>query len=151
MEHKLKRLSEKNLNESTKLYINVFNGEPWNDGWKEEDARERLSDLFFHQRFWGIGIYDRENNIVGFILGYTQKWLDQYHFYLNEMCVKQPLQGKGIGAKLLASLEIHCNKNNINRIYLLTARVGQAEAFYKKNGYYVSPKMIMMSKRLENI
>lgn len=148
METKTAVLTLENLEECTKLYTYVFNGEPWNDGWEEEDARERLSDIFSNRKFVGIGIYDEEQNIIGFLAGYTEKWLNNNHFNLNEMCVKSELQGKGIGSKLLKELEVLCNKNNTNRIYLLTAREGKAEAFYKKNGFYVSPKMIMMSRRL---
>lgn len=96
-----------------------------------------------------MGVHDGEQNIIGFLVGYNERWLDSNHFNLNEMCVKTEHQNKGIGSKLIAQLEMKCKQNNISRIYLLTARAGQAEAFYKKNGYYVSPKMIMMSKKFK--
>jgi ribosomal protein S18 acetylase RimI-like enzyme len=149
LDTKIAVLSLENLEECTELYTCVFNGEPWNDGWEEEDARERLLDIFSNRKFWGIGIYDKEQKMIGFLVGYTEKWLSNHHFYLNEMCVKSELQGRGIGSKLIKELDVFCDKNDINCIYLLTAKDGQAEAFYKKNGFYVSPKMIMMSKSLE--
>lgn len=62
------------------------------------------------------------------------------------MCVTTELHSKGIEARSIKEFENIRQENNT--IYLLTAREGQAEAFYKKNGYYVSSKMIMMSKRL---
>lgn len=148
LDTKIVELSLENVEECTELYSNVFNGEPWNDGWVEDDARERLLDIFTNRNFFGIGIHNQDQKLIGFLAGYTEKWLNNYHFNLYEMCVKTDLQGKGIGSQLLKKLEIYCNKNDINQIYLLTARDGQAEAFYKKNGFYVSPKMIMMSKRL---
>ncbi|WP_160919078.1 GNAT family N-acetyltransferase [Pseudalkalibacillus hwajinpoensis] len=149
MNTELKRLNSTNIEESTKLYMDVFNGEPWNDGWKLEDARERLVDIFKNPKFIGIGIYYDKEKLIGFLLGYTEKWLSSNHYYLNEMCVKTDLQSKGVGSKLLIELENTCEEKNINRIYLLTARAGQAEAFYKKSNFYISPKMIMMSKRLD--
>jgi len=148
MNYKIKMLSKENIEECTKLYTYVFNGEPWNDGWEENDARERLTDIFSNRKFLGLGICDEENKLIGFLLGYTERWLDSNHFYLNEMCVTTERQSNGIGTRLIKEFEDICQESNINRIYLLTAREGQAEAFYKKNGYYVSPKMIMMSKRL---
>lgn len=150
MKYEFNMLSLENIEECTKLYTNVFNKEPWNDGWKDEDAKERLSDIFSNPKFLGIGIYDEKQKMIGFLLGYTERWLSSNHFNLNEMCVMTELQSRGIGSYLIGALETQCKENNISRIYLLTAREGQAEAFYKKNGYYVSPKMIMMSKRLEN-
>lgn len=141
-------LSLEHLEECTKLYTDVFNGEPWNDGWEEEDARKRLLEIFSNRKFVGIGILDEEQNIIGFLIGHTEKWLSNHHFYLNEMCVESEMQGKGIGSRLIKELELLCDKHNISHIYLLTAREGQAEAFYKRNGFYVSPKMILMLKRL---
>jgi len=143
-------LSLKNIDECTELYIKVFNGEPWNDNWQEGDAKERLTDIFSNHKFLGVGVYDEKNNIIGFFAGYTERWLKSNHFNLNEICIKTALQNKGIGSKLLDRLEIKCKQNNISRIYLLTERAGQAEAFYKKNSFYVSPKMIMMAKRLKD-
>mgnify|MGYP002733594359 CR=1 FL=1 len=149
MKYVVNTLSLENINECTKLYVDVFNGEPWNDGWKEADAKERLTELFNHQRFLGIGIYNNKE-LIGFSLGYIERWLHSSHFYLNEMCIKATFQGKGIGSILISALEEYCMKNNISDIYLLTARDGQAEAFYRKNGYSVNDKMIAMSKQLEN-
>lgn len=39
MKYVVNMLSLEDINECTKLYIGVFNGEPWNDGWKEADAK----------------------------------------------------------------------------------------------------------------
>lgn len=115
---------------------------------KKRMQKERLTELFKHQRFLGIGIYNNKE-LIGFSLGYIERWLHSNHFYLNEMCVKATFQSKGIGSILISALEEYCIKNNITDIYLLTARNGQAEAFYKKNGYSVNDKMIAMSKQLE--
>lgn len=144
----VKALKLEDLEECCALYTYVFNGEPWKDGWNDEEARERLSDIFSHRKFIGLGVYDDKQDLIGFLLGYTERWLSSNHFYLNEMCVRTELQSLGIGSKLISELERKGRTSNFDRIYLLTARDGQAEGFYKKNGYYTSPKMIMMSKRL---
>lgn len=144
-----KILSLNDLEDCTKLFTYVFNGEPWNDGWDEKDARECLKDIFNTPKSLGIGLYDEENRLIGFALGYTSRWLNQNHFYLNEFCVRSELQGKGVGSELLTELELLCNRNNISHIYLITAREGQAEAFYTKNNFNVLPRMIIMSKNLE--
>lgn len=148
MNIQFRMLSLKDINECTELYIEVFNDEPWNDGWQEHDVKERLTDIFSNRKFLGVGVYDEEQNIIGFLSGYTERWLNSNHFNLNEICIKTALQNQGIGSKLIAKLEMKFKQNDISRIYLLTERSGQAETFYKKNGFYVSPRMIMMSKRL---
>ncbi|RWZ54632.1 GNAT family N-acetyltransferase [Halobacillus fulvus] len=143
----MRTLNVRKLDECTALYIDVFNRDPWNDGWTYEDARERLGDIFRHPKFNGIGMYDGDQ-LIGFLAGHKEKWLSGQHFYMNEMCVKKESQGKGAGTLLISELERLCQQSDITRIYLLTARDGQAEAFYRKNGYYISPKMMMMAKRL---
>ena len=46
MKYKLEVLSQDKIDECTELYCNVFNRAPWNDGWDENDAKERLSEIF---------------------------------------------------------------------------------------------------------
>ncbi len=36
----------------------------------------------------------------------------------------------------------------VGKVYLLTARDGPAQAFYAKCGFYVSPRMVLMGRRL---
>ena len=139
-------LKEPYLEECLDLYIQVFNSEPWNDGWEENDARERMTVIFSNPRFLGIGLFDPNEKLIGFTLGHTQRWLKNQHFYLQEMCINNEFQGTGSGSLLLKQLEDYCKSNGITRIELLTERNSMAESFYKKNGFYVSPRMAMMAK-----
>lgn len=146
MNYKMKELSLQNLEECTVLYTSVFNGDPWNDGWLHKDVKERLSEIIHNQHYWGIGLFSEYGFLNGFLMGYSEKWLQDRHFNLIEMCVNTELQSKGVGTRLINSLESYCKERKIKRITLLTARDGQAENFYKKNGFYVSQRMMMMSK-----
>ncbi|MBS4218082.1 GNAT family N-acetyltransferase [Bacillus sp. FJAT-49711] len=132
----------------TKLYTHVFNQAPWFDEWTVESASERLMDILKHHGFWGVGVMDSHGHLLGFLMGYSETWWDGKHFQVIEMCVKTEEQGKGIGSRLLSSLEKYCKECGINRVYLLTGSGGQAENFYLKNGFYANPRMIMMSKML---
>lgn len=148
MVNRIIRIGMESLESCAELYVKVFNSPPWNDGWRLEDARERLSDIFGHPRFVGIGLVDGHEQLMGFLIGHSEKWLESRHFYIHEMCIDNELQGRGLGTRLLSFLEHFCGDNGINRMYLLTARDGQAESFYTRNGFYTSPKMVMMAKRL---
>ncbi|GGE55793.1 hypothetical protein GCM10011391_38460 [Pullulanibacillus camelliae] len=57
-----------------------------------------------------MGICDEENQLIRFLLGYTERWLDSDHFYLNEMCVTTERQSMGIGSRLINEFEISLTK-----------------------------------------
>ncbi|MCJ8005943.1 GNAT family N-acetyltransferase [Lederbergia wuyishanensis] len=143
-----KEITLEELESCAKLYTYVFNQAPWFDQWTLQSANERLIDILNHLQFWGVGIYDHNHQLLGFLMGYSETWWDGKHFQVVEMCVKTEEQGKGIGSNLIHSLEDHCKENGIKRIYLLTGSGGLAEEFYIKNGFYVNPRMIMMSKMI---
>ena len=49
----------------------------------------------------------------------------------------------------MAFLSAELRERDTKRIYLLTARGDMSEAFYSKIGFYTSPKMILMARRME--
>ncbi|SDL86126.1 GNAT family N-acetyltransferase [Sediminibacillus halophilus] len=149
MDYQVRFLLKSDLLICSKTYTDVFNRPPWNDGWEREKAQERLADIFYQPKFVGIGAFTEEGTLIGFLLGYSEKWVKANHFYLNEMCVASAYQGRGIGSSLIDELETYCVDHNINSIYLLTAREGLTEAFYKKNGFNSNTGMVMLAKRLE--
>lgn len=148
MELSIKVITINEIEQCSKLYTYIFNQAPWFDEWTLESASERLRDIFQHPRYWGVGLFDENDQLQGFLSGYAETWWDGKHFQVVEMCVKTEEQGKGMGSSLLSALENYCKESRIKRIYLLTGSGGQAEAFYLKNGFYVNPRMIMMSKML---
>ncbi|MCR2821045.1 GNAT family N-acetyltransferase [Lederbergia panacisoli] len=148
MEISKKRITINELDLCSKLYISVFNQAPWFDEWTLKSASERLMGILKHPEFWGVGLYDSNDQLLGFLMGYSEPWWDGKHFQVVEMCVKTEEQGKGIGSNLLSALEDYCKDCGVKRVYLLTGSGGQAENFYIKNGFYVNPRMIMMSKMI---
>ncbi|QTM99049.1 GNAT family N-acetyltransferase [Sediminibacillus dalangtanensis] len=148
MDYQVRFLLKSDLLNCSETYTDVFNRPPWNDGWEQEKAQERLTDIFYQPKFIGLGAFTEDGLLVGFLLGYSETWVKANHFYLNEMCIKSAYQGRGIGSSLIEALESHCADNDVDSIYLLTAREGLAETFYKKNGFENKAGMVMMAKRL---
>ncbi|GAB6258112.1 MULTISPECIES: GNAT family N-acetyltransferase [Peribacillus] len=140
-------LTSENLELCIELYINVFNREPWNEGWTYETAKERLSDLLHTPKFLGF-LFHIDHNPVGFIAGNSKVSYQGLTYYLAELCVNNEMQGKGQGSKMLRSLEAELQKREIKSLYLLTANDGLAEAFYLKNDYVVNEDRVVMKKIL---
>ena len=60
------------------------------------------------------------------------------------LCVKPDMQGRGVGSRLLEHLKDELGNRGVNTIYPITHKGTPAESFYKKNGYRVSEKDIVM-------
>lgn len=131
------------LEECAHLLISTFNREPWNAKYTFDRAKRELVWTLEVPGFVGyVSITDEVMALaVGFIVPDDEK--DVY--YLSTFCVRPDAQGTGVGTRLLQHLKEHLEKIGINSIYLITHRGTPAESFYKRNGYKVSDKEIMMT------
>ena len=138
--------AEGHLDAAADVYVAVFNAAPWHDRWTAATARLRLADTLATPGARGFALLDGE--LLGFVLGFAEPWFDGTHFYTKEMCVQTGRQRTGLGTRLLQHLERDLREQQIDRVYLLTARAGPAQAIYAKHGYYTSAKMCLMAHRL---
>ena len=144
----IKRFSEQDLARCTELFIEVFNGEPWNDGWTFAKAKKYLLD--FYQTPGFIGVFAVENGeILGFIFGVNRVWWSGDEFFINEMCVKTQCQNKGIGEVMLNYVIKELQSRNISSITLLTDRGIPAEDFYRKHGFEEIERILFLHKRIK--
>lgn len=129
-----------------RLFMDVFNHEPWNDRWKYADAEQYLRECIASPGFQGVIACD-DMDVCGFILGNRKKWWSGDEFFIQEMCVAPAAQRGGVGTGLLKCLQDHPGLDGIRRITLLTGRGIPAEDFYRKNGFREIEKMLFMSKK----
>ncbi|WNF38884.1 GNAT family N-acetyltransferase [Bacillaceae bacterium IKA-2] len=143
----LKSVKFEDIIECSKLYVNVFNKEPWNDDWTIETANIRLKDIYNSPNFEGV-LYIEEGVIRGAILGNYEQFYDGIHFILKEMFICNELQGKGIGSKMIEQFEKELLKNQVTTIVLFTSKGDRTFSFYSKNGFEEFKSMAMMGKKL---
>ena len=141
------RVNHDNLARCERVFLDVFNNPPWNEKWQAEAVARRLDDINQTPGFYGL-LCTIEDETVGFALGTIEQWDVSKHFYLKEMCVVSAQQRRGVGVALLSALEENLKSKGVAKIYLHTARDMPAQSFYEKQGFYVSARMIMMSKWL---
>lgn len=130
------------------LYKNLFTAAPWNESWDETSAKLHLEEIFNTPGFLGLGYFDNNNDLQGFIIGICESWLAHKQFYVNEMCVDNKHQGKGIGTLLMQRLKEELKSRNISKMYLLTLRDSNAQHFYQKHSFIESEKMIVMGCKI---
>jgi aminoglycoside 6'-N-acetyltransferase I len=139
------------------VLVAVFSRAPWNEDWRVADALVRLEELYRTPGFYGVvacageamvSPTDREQ-ILGFAMGYTERWKRGRHFYLTEMCVMPHRQRRGVGTVIMRALCRGLAEMDVEAMYLLTLRGSPAEAFYEQCGFNANRKMILMGKWLE--
>lgn len=142
----IRPLEERHMPAATRLYVEVFNAEPWNDRWTYSTAFTRLQNTF--NTPGAFGLVAEPDHPIGVVIGYIEQWYDGQHFYLKELFVARERQRSGIGTSLMRQLEDALKQQSVDRVYLLTETSGPAADFYAKRGYYRSPKTALMAYRL---
>ena len=142
-------LAHEQLAHAVRLFLCVFTQPPWNEPWSASVVEQRLTDLINTPGFYGLATY-QDAAMIGFILGQIEPWCQASHFYIKEMCVAPDWQRRGIGTQLLHQLAEDLAQRGVEKLYLLTARASSAEAFYRKCGFYISAKMVMLGMYLHD-
>ena len=96
-----------------------------------------------HDRFRGNENYkafvaEVEDNVVGiiYIMQYAPWAVEGEQFWIQGIAVKDDMQGKGIGTKLLEHIEKYGKEIGVEYITLNTGfKRTAAHAFYERNGY----------------
>lgn len=145
MQNSIRILSDMDLDEASIVFTHVFRGNPWNEPWSLETSYKRLVDISKTPGYLGIGYFDSTNRIIGFLVGNVEQWADSKSYYINEICVLNNIQNKGVGTSLLKYLENILSKEKVNAVYLSTERGnGKPEQFFKKNVFLTNESRILM-------
>lgn len=75
-----------------------------------------------------------------------EPWIKVMEYYIDELCIKFELQGKGIGSKFIELIEEDIKLQCMNGIILNTERNYPSQTFYEKNGFEVIEDLIILAK-----
>lgn len=141
------KFSHEDLDESAKLYKEVFSEHPWNDEWlRLSKVKEYLKELIRNPVFSGYVVY-QESELVAVCLGHSRSWWSGNEFFIDEFFVSSKYQGQGIGSLLMDYIENHPELKDIDSFQLLTNKTVPAKDFYKKNGFKTRENRITMTKK----
>ena len=103
------------------LFVAVFNGPPWHDAWRPEQARAYLDDIFRAPGFLGF-LLTADGRPMAFCLGCVNRWYRGDEYTLREFGVHPDGQRRGYGTRLLTAVEGAVAKAGCQAIVLLTRR-----------------------------
>ena len=148
MDLKVISITIDNLDEITKLYMETYKEEPWNENWEKEIAKEKIRDLIENNISENYCIKNEEK-IIGVMFGRRNYFIDKKELYIDEYFIEYNNQRKGIGKYFLDFIENDIKQKNYSSIVLLTKKSFPSELFYKSSGFHTSPNMILMFKSIK--
>lgn len=146
MQNIVRLLSEKDLEEASVIFTKVFSSDPWNEPWSFNTSNKRLLDISNTPGYIGVGYFNSNHQMTGFLVGNVEQWADSTSFYISEICVLTNVQTNGIGTSLLKYLRDMLTQKKVNTAYLSTERgEGKPELFFRKNGYVTNESRVLMT------
>jgi aminoglycoside 6'-N-acetyltransferase I len=146
MQNTIRVLSEKEVEEASNIFTNVFSSSPWNEPWCLQTSYKRLLDISKTPGYIGIGYFNSNNQMIGFLVGNEEQWADSKNFYINEICVQNNIQQNGVGTSLLKYLINILSQRRVDAAYLSTERgQGKPELFFMKNGFVTNESRVLMT------
>ena len=131
----------------SQLFVSVFIDSPWNEHWKYSWAYERLNWIYRSQGFVEFVAKD-EDLAIGAILGCLVPFQGKKGFKIVEFFLATGDRSRGIGTKLLDTIELELKRRNCDFILLLTNKNSTAESFYLKQNYKPDNKLILLRKNI---
>jgi len=118
------------------FFRDVFTKEPWNDDWSDEiQLTAYIDDLIGEKGSLTFAMLDGGGDILALSMGRVRHWFSGTEYYIDELCVRTDLQGKGIGSQFIAHIEGAIKDMGMTHIFLQTYRDMPAYDFYLRRGF----------------
>lgn len=136
---KFRQADKNDISSLNKLVNSAYRGETSKKGWTTEAelldgirTDETSLEEMINRSNAVILIAETGNDIEGCV--FLEKQADK--LYLGMLTVKPELQGKGIGAKLMAASELHAKQLGCNKISMTVITVRDTLiSYYQRKGY----------------
>jgi len=94
----------------------------------------------------GLPASKMQGSLIGISLGKIKHWCGGTEYYIEELCIRSDLQGKGYGRTFFKLIEEKLSELGLHTIYLMTDRNQPAYEFYKKLGFRELPELTSFFK-----
>ncbi len=128
----IKKITSEDIEKIALIFMEVFNKEPWEDGWNEENAKLRIEQIFNTPEFVGY-FATKGNKIVGAVLGNITQSAKCKCYYMYEFFTIEEVRRQGVGQQLYDILVEALKEKECELIFLTTKRDSAAYKLYLKN------------------
>jgi|APSaa5957512622_1039677.scaffolds.fasta_scaffold70862_2 ribosomal protein S18 acetylase RimI-like enzyme len=142
---KIQKATKKDLKEISELFLIETAKAPYKQTWTKKTSAQKIQELYKRGEIY---IVIDKKIILGFAALITSLGSKGKGAHLEELWLKKEHQRKGIGTKLMKSLESTCKKKHLRNISLVSDKNSKAFGFYKKLKYKDYPEDALMGKVL---
>jgi N-acetylglutamate synthase-like GNAT family acetyltransferase len=142
---KIRKATKKDLNRITELFRKEYAKSPYNEKWKEKDAKDKVKRDFKRDLTF---VVEENGSVEGFVMITEYSGWDGKQGFIDNIIVNSKFQGKGFGKALIKKVEDHFKKKGMKKLYLMSIKSSKAFGFYKKRGFK-EEDFVSMKKRLK--
>ena len=143
----VRELDRSNNDEIKRLFREVFSAPPWNEDWSDErQLDDYLLDLTEVRNPLLFGLFEGEE-LIGISIGRIKHWCGGTEYFIEELCIRPDMQGKGYGRAFFSLIESDLKARGLDTIFLMTEKDKPAYGFYKKIGFEELPGLTSFCKR----
>lgn len=124
----------KDVKECAKVYIESYQGEPWNEVYEISEAEAYISNYLNSDTKCCFALVEYEE-IKGVALGFIVPSIVGDYLRIEDFCVDVKVQRKGYGSNFMDLLQQEARKLGCDSILSGTQKGYPSYHFYKKNGF----------------
>ncbi len=141
-----RQLTPESFEDIKAFFRDVFTKEPWNDDWSDDDQLTMyITELICSANSLTYAMFDGEE-MTALSMGHIKHWYSGTEYYIEELCVRTDLQGRGIGTEFIEHIENALRELGLTHIFLQTDRDMPAYEFYLRRGFSELSKHVSFAK-----
>ena len=140
-------MTAERLEEYVDVFINVFTKEPWNDVYESRGQVEAFFRNYMADNYFLGWALMRGGRCAGLCFGAKKPWLAGMEYWIDQFCVAEEFQRRGVGTLFLALVEDEAKRLGLGAIMLATSRGFPSEKFYLKNGFRRLDDTVLLVKQ----
>ena len=141
-----RRMAEGDIDRAAALYMEYYNTHEGGE-WTREKTHKRIHQVWSREDSLCM-VLERENELVGFVMGYFEQYDDIQAYDLVEIVLAYEYQGKGIGTQFMGLIEAEVKKLGGAMIQLQAVNDQMHNSFYGKLNYQNCNNLVLKSKWL---
>lgn len=130
----IKILESTDISQCTKVYIDAYNAEPWNEEYEPEAVEAYISAYLKSDVKCCFAAVEQEQ-MVGVALGLIVPCIEGPYLRIEDFCIHPDTQRKGCGSAFMELILKEAGKLGCDSVLLGTQRNYPSHHFYLKNGF----------------
>lgn len=147
MSYKIRELRQADIPIVAHIYVEAYAHSLWGEEWNYDDALYRMKELLASPCYRALICESDDNEIVGCIFCEILRWHTGKQLEIKEVFVSSNHRRRGIGSKLVKSIENLGKKEGVGEFFLWTSGCSDLKEFYTRIGYYTCNETVQFVKK----